>query len=51
MFLLLLLRCRERHSCSCGGAVYYSHGSVIVTSRNNLYKYYYNNKARISTVS
>jgi hypothetical protein len=42
MFLLLLLRCRERHFCSCGGPVYYSHGSVIVSSRNNLYKYYYN---------
>jgi hypothetical protein len=44
MFLLLLLRCRERHFCSCGGAVYYSHGSVIVSSRNNLYKYHYNKR-------
>jgi hypothetical protein len=42
MFLLLLLRCSERHFCSCGGPVYYSRGSVIVSSRNNLYKYYYN---------
>jgi hypothetical protein len=42
--LLLLLRCRERHFCSCGGAVYYSHGSVIGSSRNNLYKYYYNKR-------
>jgi hypothetical protein len=41
MFLLLLLRCRERHFGSCGGPVYYSFGSVIVSSRNNLYKYYY----------
>lgn len=38
MFLLLLLGCRERHFCSCGGPVYYSHGSVIISSRNNLYK-------------
>ena len=37
MFLLLLLHCRERHFCSCGGAVYYSHGSVIVLSCNNFY--------------
>ena len=42
LLLLLLLRCRERHFCSCGGPVYYSHGSVIVSSRKNLYKYYYN---------
>jgi hypothetical protein len=40
MFLLLLLRCRERHFCSCcGGPVYYSHDLVIVSSRSNLYEY------------
>jgi hypothetical protein len=42
MFLLLLLRCSERYFCSCGGPVYYSHGSIIVSSCNNLYEYYYN---------
>lgn len=44
MSLLLLLRCRERHFCSCGGAVYYSHGSVILSFLDNLYKYYYNKR-------
>ena len=39
MFLLLLPHCRERHFCSCGGPVYYSHGSEIVSPRNKLYKY------------